>query len=271
VDDGRRPGDPGSPESGYEPLRSGLPVGRTGTAVPAAASAARAPSRVMPMIVLALAAGLGLGLAIGLLLGKGGGEAAPTTAAPTTTGAATTVPWVPADAYGAPVTVSGAALPMLSDAAPDAAVGMALPEITGTDYDGNPRSITANGKPKLIVALAHWCPYCNAEIPILLDWYPTGVPEGIELISLSVYPNPTRQHFPPKAWMEEADWTLPLIADDDESTVVATLGIPAVPFWLLVSADGLVMERGTGQVEASVLDGIIDALEATTGGTTTVP
>jgi thiol-disulfide isomerase/thioredoxin len=247
-------------------------VGRADAPAPAAAPATRTPSWVLPMIVLALAAGLGIGMAIGVLIGNGGGgEAAPTSGASTTTGATTTVPWVPADAYGAAVTVSGTALPMLNDSAPDTAVGMAIPEIAGTDYHGNPLSITANGKPKLIVALAHWCPYCNAEIPILLDWYPTGVPEGIELISLSVYPNPTRQHFPPKTWLDEAGWTLPLIADDDESTVVATLGIPAVPFWLLVSADGLVMERGTGQVEASVLDGIVDALEATTGSTTTVP
>ncbi len=40
-----------------------------------------------------------------------------------------------------------------------------------------------------------------------------------------------------------------------------------MPFWLLVSADGTVMERGTGQVGADVLDGIVEALAATvTGG-----
>ena len=271
---------PAEEESGRSTLGSGLPVGltaSTGPALPYAAAPAssRAPSWVLPMIILALVAGLGIGMAIGLLIGGRGdsGQATTTTSAagPTTTaaGPTTTVPWEAADAYGATVTVVGSPLPVLGSAATDAAVGLPLPEITGTDFAGNSLTIAADGKAKLIVALAHWCPYCNAEVPILMDWYPAGVPEGVEVISLSVYSDPAKANFPPATWLRQAGWDLPLIADDEARTLVTTLGIPAVPFWLLVSADGTVMERGTGQVEAAALDTIVAGLAATLAATTT--
>jgi len=214
------------------------------------------------MILLALVAGLGIGMALGLLVGgrNDSGQAATTT----TSGAA-------ADAYGATVRVVGNPLPALGSTGTDAAVGLPLPEITGTDFAGNSLTIADDGKAKLIVALAHWCPYCNAEVPILMDWYSAGLPEGVEVISLSVYSDPTRGSFPPAAWLRQAGWDLPLLADDEGQTLVATLGIPAVPFWLLVSADGTVLQRATGQLDAATLDGIVAALAATVAGATTPP
>ena len=54
------------------------------------------------------------------------------------------------------VTISGDGLPTLSDVAADDAVGMAFPEVSGVDFDGNAVSISADGRPKLIINLAHW-------------------------------------------------------------------------------------------------------------------
>lgn len=253
---------------------SGLPVGLASSADAAARPAtavARVPSWVAPMVVLALVAGLGIGLAVGLLIGgnDGSGRAATTTtAAPTST-----APWETSDAYGGAVTIVGNPLPVLGSATTDTAVGLPLPQISGTDFAGNPLTIAANGKAKLIVALAHWCPYCNSEVPILRDWYAAGIPEGVEVISLSVYTDPTRSNFPPAAWLSDAGWNLPLIADDDTQTLVATLGIPAVPFWLIVAADGTILERATGQVPTETLDRIIATLLESAGGLTptTIP
>lgn len=252
-------------EGGRGPLDSGLQVGLAGSGPGAAAGAGRAPSWVVPMIVLALVAGLGVGLAVGLLVGNndGSGQAATTT---------TTTAWDPADAYGATIAATGDALPMLSMSSdqPDTALGLPLPGIAGTDYAGNPLAIAADGRPKLIVALAHWCPYCNAMIPILEEWYAAGLPEGLEVVSLSVYANSTRANFPPASWLAAAGWSLPLIADDAAGTLAATLGIPAVPYWLLVSADGTVLARTTGQRDAAFLDGAVAALTGA-ATTTTVP
>lgn len=275
MDDNPSTADPGA---GPGNDLGGVPVGRVTPPHPSIVTPgpARTPSWVIPMIVLALVAGLGIGLAVGLLAGKddGSGAAATTTTAggvSTTGGPTTTVAWEPADAYGAAVTVTGSALPMLGSTATDAAVGLPVPEISGTDFAGSALTIAANGKAKLIVALAHWCPYCNEEAPILIDWYAAGVPESVEVISLHVYSNPAKANFPPADWVADIDWNLPLIADDAANTLVATLGIPAVPFWLLVAADGTVMERATGQVDAATLDRIVAGLAETAASTTTVP
>jgi cytochrome c biogenesis protein CcmG, thiol:disulfide interchange protein DsbE len=269
--DTRYPDDPSAGQTGTPgSLGPGVPVGLGASSAQPGGS--RLPSWVIPMVVLAMVAGLGIGLAVGMLIGgrDDAGQAATTTGAAATStsaGPTTTVAWEPSDAYGAAVSVTGDALPALRSGSVDAAVGRAMPQITGTDFAGNQLTVGADGRAKLIVGLAHWCPYCNNEVPILNDWYAAGLPAGVDVVAVHVFSDPAKPHFPPAAWVEEVAFSLPLIADDESRTLVTTLGIPAVPFWLLVSADGTVMERGTGQVEAEVLDGIAEALAATvTGG-----
>ena len=32
----------------------------------------------------------------------------------------------------------------------------------------------------MVVFLAHWCPHCNAEIPVLNEWRDSGeIPDGL--------------------------------------------------------------------------------------------
>ncbi len=60
-----------------------------------------------------------------------------------------------ASVYG-DITVRGEGLPAFVAGAPDAAIGLALPTIEGADFDGNPVTISDDGRPKLILNLAHW-------------------------------------------------------------------------------------------------------------------
>jgi hypothetical protein len=60
-----------------------------------------------------------------------------------------------ASVYG-DVDVSGNDLPAFVAGSPDSAVGLAAPEIEGVDFDGNSVAITNDGRPKLILNLAHW-------------------------------------------------------------------------------------------------------------------
>ena len=54
------------------------------------------------------------------------------------------------------VSVEGDGLPAFSANAADAAVGLAFPEITGVGFDGETVAITNDGRPKLLLNLAHW-------------------------------------------------------------------------------------------------------------------
>ncbi len=234
------------------------------------------------MIILALVGGLGIGLALGLLIGRSTQEAATTTAATTlpsdgTAGTSSTSSGETdamdgaAPAYGA-VTVSGGPLPRLQQGVEDTAIGLAVPEIAGMDFAGNARAITANGKGKLIVALAHWCPYCNEELPVLRDWYDTAdLPDDIEVLVLSVFADPSRAHFPPSTWLAEGSWNGPVIADDEAGSLADALGIASVPFNLLVTPEGTVAARVVGSLSADQLDSAVEYLVGLTGTTTTTP
>ena len=47
-------------------------------------------------------------------------------------------------------------LPTFAAGSTDSAVGMPLPEISGSGFEGNAVSITNDGRPKLLLNLAHW-------------------------------------------------------------------------------------------------------------------
>ena len=57
-----------------------------------------------------------------------------------------------------PVTVSGAPLPPIPEAGQDPVVanGVTMPDLVGASFDGTPVSITNDGRPKVILFLAHW-------------------------------------------------------------------------------------------------------------------
>ncbi len=59
-------------------------------------------------------------------------------------------------AQTADVSVSGGNLPEFIQSAGDPALGATMPEVTGVDYAGNEVSITNDGRPKVLLFLAHW-------------------------------------------------------------------------------------------------------------------
>ena len=55
-----------------------------------------------------------------------------------------------------PVSVSGTPLPLLPEQGADTALGLTIPEVTGQSFDGTPVEIKNDGRPKIILFLAHW-------------------------------------------------------------------------------------------------------------------
>jgi hypothetical protein len=254
-----------------------------------AAGHPRLPGWVVPVIAVALAVGIGVGIAVGIVIGHfalDGGTAAtitslqevPTTQPGETTtipGSSTTASTIVAGAAYSTVTVVGDYLPVYGSAGTDTAVGMAMPEISGQDAAGNEVAITNDGKAKVIVAIAHWCPVCAEEIPVVRDWFAaTTLPANVEMYSLAIFTDPTRANFPPGAFLAGQQWNLPLILDDTAGTAASALGAHAVPFWILVWEDGTVLARGAGAPTTADLDRIVATVAAgpeattTTGGTT---
>jgi cytochrome c biogenesis protein CcmG/thiol:disulfide interchange protein DsbE len=161
---------------------------------------------------------------------------------------------VPADE--APV-VSGTPLALYEPgASSDPAVGQTIPTVTSPTG-----SIELDGTAKVILFLAHWCPHCQAEVPVVQAWVDGGnLPDDVELISVSTAIDPNRPNYPPSEWFERENWTAPVI-EDESGAVANAYGMTAFPYFVFVNADGTVAGRITGEVPASDLDTIIAGLQ----------
>jgi thiol-disulfide isomerase/thioredoxin len=159
--------------------------------------------------------------------------------------------------------ISGTSLPAFEGPANDAAVGMAAPTVEGSDFDGEPVAIAADGRAKVILFLAHWCPHCQAEVPVMQTWANAGgVPDGVDVISVATAIDPAAPNYPPDAWLEREGWTLPVIVDPSD-TVSNAYGLTAFPFWVFVGPDGDVRARMSGELSAADLEAAIRGMSTT--------
>lgn len=151
------------------------------------------------------------------------------------------------DPETAQVTIEGDSMPVLAGNAPvgqDIAFGWDAPAVTGSDWKGNPVTIDpADGRPKVIVFLAHWCPHCQAEVPQIQAWLnQTGGSSEVDLYGVATSINRSRPNWPPSDWLEREGWTPPTIMDQNNQASTA-YGLSAFPYWVAVNSEGKVVYR----------------------------
>jgi thiol-disulfide isomerase/thioredoxin len=158
-------------------------------------------------------------------------------------------------APGTEPVISGTSLPAFADPAGDPAVGMTIPTVTSPTG-----SIAIDGRPKVLLFVAHWCPHCQNEVPLVQSWLDGGgLPADVDLITVSTAIDPGRPNYPPEAWLTGAGWTPPVITDP-ANTVADAYGLSAFPYWVFVNADGTVAGRLTGELPIADLETIIGGL-----------
>ena len=156
------------------------------------------------------------------------------------------------------ITVNGDPLPGYQEGT-DPAIGMMAPEVTGQGFNGNSVTTKTNS-PQMIVFLAHWCPHCQREVPLLVQWERDGqVPAGLEVMAVATATNPTNPNFPPSEWLtrEEFPALWPVMADDGENKAGQAFGATGYPFFVLLDADGKVVYRGSGEIPMTELTAVI--------------
>jgi cytochrome c biogenesis protein CcmG, thiol:disulfide interchange protein DsbE len=146
------------------------------------------------------------------------------------------------------VAVTGTAMAALPEAGADPAVGTTAPSITGKSFDGAAVSLPVAGKRTMVVIAAHWCPHCQRELPLLVEWKKSGqVPSDLEVVVLSTSVVAERGNFPPAVWLEGINNPFPVMADDAESTAATALGNDSFPTMVLIDKDGKVVRRMSGE------------------------
>jgi thiol-disulfide isomerase/thioredoxin len=158
--------------------------------------------------------------------------------------------------FGDP-TVEGDPLPVYAAGSQDVAIGLTAPSVSGADWTGNPVTIEPNGNAKIILFLAHWCPHCQNEVPVVQDWVDAGnLPEGVELISVVTATDRSRTNWPPQDWLEEEGWTSPSIMDDQIGTVAANFGMAGTPFYVVLDEENINLGRVSGEIGVEGLNAL---------------
>lgn len=167
------------------------------------------------------------------------------------------------------VEVSGTALPLDRNATPDPAVGMAAPVLRGVSFDGAAVTAPTSG-PNVMVFLAHWCPHCQREVPVITKLRSSGSwPSTVGLTGISTSVMPDRGNYPPSAWLKSARWDAPVLVDTAKGAAASAYGQTSFPFMVWIDASGKVVLRTSGEIPEATLLRMVNELSA--GKTPTAP
>jgi cytochrome c biogenesis protein CcmG/thiol:disulfide interchange protein DsbE len=179
----------------------------------------------------------------------------------------------------ASVTISGEDLPPLPDSGPiaptdsDPGVGVVPPKLTGQTFDGSELVIDPeDGTPKMVMFVAHWCPHCQKEVPLVQDFIEQGrVPDGVEIYSVATATDRSQNNYPPSSWLSGVGWQPKVLLDNESQDAFASWGGTGYPYFVAVGADGKVVQRGSGEIGMDEFGALLEQAAATGGGTTDNP
>lgn len=210
-----------------------------------AARSKQQPNRTGLFVALGVAAVLVLAIVVGVVASGGdddGGD----------TGGIAVSPF--AEIIGEPLP------PFPGDGPADPAVGSPAPRLRAFTFAGEETTVETASGPKVIVFFAHWCPVCQQELPVIVDWLAAGgPPDAVELVAVSTAVDPPRGNHPPQDWFAREGYPLPVLADDENSTLAAGYGLVSFPYFVVVDAEGTVVLRTAGAKTAAELDAIAAA------------
>ena len=162
----------------------------------------------------------------------------------------------------APATPAGA-LPRHVQGQQDTALGMTLGSVSGPDaYAETSLTIEpADGTKRVWMVWAHWCPYCQQELPLLKEMYDdlrTMYP-GIDIVTVTSSIDEARGN-PLDAYLQESAFPFPVVVDEDLA-ISGQLGVSAFPFWVVTDGDGTVLLRLSGYLDADRMQGLVTSLD----------
>ena len=131
--------------------------------------------------------------------------------------------------------------------------GQEAPTFSGPNENSEIVTIEKNGNAKALLFLAHWCGFCQKEVPIVQEYIDLiGIPEGVEIIAIATSIDRSRDNYPPHDWLESEGWSEVQIYDIDREIGTA-YGINSFPYWVFLDKDLKVVARRAGNLPIDVV------------------
>ena len=112
----------------------------------------------------------------------------------------------------------------------------------------------------MLLFLAHWCGYCQKEVPAVQEYIDLiGIPDGVEIIAVATSIDRARDNYPPHDWLKEEGWSEAQIYDLDREIGTA-YGLNAFPYWVFLDKELNVVARRTGNLPQDQVGQLLVAL-----------
>ena len=133
------------------------------------------------------------------------------------------------------------------------ALGLAAPMFSAPNENSEIVSLEKNGNAKALLFLAHWCGYCQKEVPVVQGFIDSaGVPPGVDVIAIATSIDRGRENYPPQKWLADEGWS-ELQLYDLEREIGTYYGLNAFPYWVFLDKDLNVVARQTGNIPENIV------------------
>ena len=136
-------------------------------------------------------------------------------------------------------------------------LGLAAPIFSAPNENSEIVSLEKNGNAKALLFLAHWCGYCQKEVPVVQGFIDSaGVPPGVDVIAIATSIDRGRENYPPQKWLADEGWSETQLYDIDRE-IGNAYGLSAFPYWVFLDKDLNVVARRTGNLPADMVGALL--------------
>jgi cytochrome c biogenesis protein CcmG/thiol:disulfide interchange protein DsbE len=137
------------------------------------------------------------------------------------------------------------------------ALGLAAPTFSAPNENSEIVNLEKNGNAKALLFLAHWCGYCQKEVPVVQGFIDSvGVPPGVDVIAIATSIDRGRENYPPQRWLADEGWSETQLYDLDRE-IGNAYGLTAFPYWVFLDKDLNVVARRTGNLPADMVGALL--------------
>lgn len=100
-----------------------------------------------------------------------------------------------------------------------------------------------------MIFLAHSCPHCQAEVPVIVELAEEGKLDGVVVQAITTNTSEDAANYPPSKWLKREDWPFkPVLLDDPKLRALIAFGAGSFPYMVFVASDGTVAGRWSGEL-----------------------